>query len=264
MDVAINVPIEGTPVVVDLTRGSQAAASGYRRDGQTVHLQAPRTGRQMLIDFNAEGAGVFAERSEIAAERLLSVEEIIARHRLQQASQELLVQHYVARVRMEQHFRPTVADPGYDVVTDNRYFSGPDGVEWEELSFSVNGSHWGPNRPPFPLLQAEKVLSLPLQLHFGPDYRYRLDGVERVDGFDCYVVKFDPVRREAVALSRDRLDRPPDVRQGQGAGRPDQPLRAGRLQRRNPALSPGRFDRRASPLSVRGADGPPDRDDRRT
>ena len=57
-------------------------------------------------------------------------------------------------------------------------------MEWEELSFSVNGSHWGPNRPPFPLLQAEKVLSLPLQLRFGTDYRYRLDGVERVDGFD--------------------------------------------------------------------------------
>ena len=68
-------------------------------------------------------------------------------------------------------------------------------MEWEELSFSVNGSHWGPNRPPFPLLQAEKVLSLPLQLRFGTDYRYRLDGVERVDGFDCYVVKFDPRRQ---------------------------------------------------------------------
>jgi hypothetical protein len=194
VDVAINVPIEGTPVVVDLARGTRTPAAGYRRDGQTVHVQAPRTGRQMLIDFNAEAVGVFAERSEVAAERLLSVEEIIARHRLQQASQDLLVQQYSARVRMEQHFRPTVADPGYDVVTENRYFSGPDGVEWEELSFSVNGSHWGANRPPFPLLQAEKVLSLPLQLQFGQDYVYRLEGLERVDGFDCYVVKFDPIK----------------------------------------------------------------------
>jgi len=193
LDVAINVPIEGTPVVVDLTRGSQTPARGYRRDGQTVHVQAPRTGRPMLIDFNAEGGDVFAARSEIAAERLLSVDEIIARHRLQQASQDLLIQHYAARVLMEQHFRPTVADQGYDVVTENRYFSGPDGVEWEEQSFSVNGSHWGANRPPFPLLQPEKVLSLPLQLQFGADYRYRLNGVERTDGFDCYVVKFDPV-----------------------------------------------------------------------
>ena len=186
-------PIEGTAIVIDLSRGSQAPAGGYRRDGQSVHVQAPRTGRPMLVDFNGEASEVFAQRSEVAAERLLSVEEIIARHRVQQAAQDLRVQHYSARVLMEQHFRPTVADPGYDVVTENRFFSGRDGVEWEELSFSVNGSHWGPDRPPFPLLQAEKVLSLPLQLRFGTDYRYRLDGVERVDGFDCYAVKFDPL-----------------------------------------------------------------------
>jgi hypothetical protein len=193
LDVTLNVPIEGTAVVIDLSRGSRAPAGGYRRDGQSVHVQAPRTGRPMLVDFNGEASEVFAQRSEVAAERLLSVEEIIARHRVQQAAQDLRLQHYSARVLMEQHFRPTVADPGYDVVTENRFFSGRDGVEWEELSFSVNGSHWGPDRPPFPLLQAEKVLSLPLQLRFGSDYRYRLDGVERVDGFDCYAVKFDPL-----------------------------------------------------------------------
>jgi hypothetical protein len=193
LDVTLNVPIEGTPVVVDLSRGTQAAAAGYRRDGQTVHLRAPRTGRPMLLDFNAEASEVFAERSEVAAERVLTVEEVVANHRRQQASQDLLIQHYAANVLMEQHFRPTVADAGYDVVTENHYFSGNDGGEWEELSFSVNGSHWGAKRPPFPLLQAEKVLSLPLQLRFGVDYRYRLDGLERVDGFDCYVVKFTPV-----------------------------------------------------------------------
>ncbi len=76
---------------------------------------------------------------------------------------------------MEQHFRPTVADPGYDVVTENRYFVGPaTASSGRSCSFSVNGSNWGANRPPFPLLQAEKVLSLPLQLRFGDDYRYRL------------------------------------------------------------------------------------------
>ena len=61
----------------------------------------------------------------------------------------------------------------------------------------MNGSKWGADRPPFPLLQPEKVLSLPLQLRFDEDYRYRLRGTERVDGFDCYVVRFEPVRRRA-------------------------------------------------------------------
>jgi hypothetical protein len=67
-------------------------------------------------------------------------------------------------------------------------------VEWEELSFYVNGSRW--DRPPFPLLQPEKVLSLPLQLLFDEGYRYRLDGTDRVGGYDCYVVRFEPARSD--------------------------------------------------------------------
>ena len=55
-----------------------------------------------------------------------------------------------------------------------------DGIEFEELSFSVNGSKWGSDRPAFPLLQAEKVLSLPLELRLDQDYRYSLAGTERV------------------------------------------------------------------------------------
>ena len=129
-----------------------------------------------------------------------------------------------------------LTDPGYDVVTENRYFVAGDGVEWEELSFSVNGSHWGADRPPFPLLQPEKVLSLPLQLRFDEDYRYRLDGTERVDGFDCYVVRFEPVARRCVALSRHGLDRPADLRAHQGAGRAGRPVRAGGLERGDAAL----------------------------
>ena len=82
-------------------------------------------------------------------------------------------------------------------MTDNRYFVAGDEVEWEELSFSVNGARWGADRPPFPLLQAEKVLSLPLQLRFGSGYRYRLDGEARVNGYDCYVVRFEPTRTDA-------------------------------------------------------------------
>ena len=62
----------------------------------------------------------------------------------------------------------------------------------------MNGSRWRKDRPPFPLLQPEKVLSLPLQLRFDDGYRYRLDGHERVAGYDCYVVRFEPVRNDAA------------------------------------------------------------------
>jgi hypothetical protein len=147
----------------------------------------------MLVNFS-EGAGeAFAARGGVEAERRLSVEEIIARHQQQQRAQDALVRSYIATVRMDQHFRPTMTDPGYDVSSENRYYVAGSEVEWEELSFSVNGTKWGPDRPSFPLLQAEKVLSLPLQLRFDTDYRYHLTGMERVGEFECYVVRFEPV-----------------------------------------------------------------------
>jgi hypothetical protein len=152
----------------------------------------------MLIDFNADAGDVLGERDEVAAARQLSIAEIIARHQQVQLAQDVLVRNYSASARMRQYFRPTVTDAGYDVVTQNRYFVEGAAVEWEELSFSVNGSRWGTDRPPFPLLQPEKVLSLPLQLRFDEGYTYRLRGVERVDGFDCYVVQFDPARKDSA------------------------------------------------------------------
>ena len=195
LDVALTLSVEGTPVLYRLADGSRLIVSDYSRDAGTgrVRARVQLTGGPTLVDFNEGASAVFAERSGVSAERRLLVQEIIARHQQQQRAQDALVLNYMASARTEQHFRPTMTDPGYDVVTDNRYYVAGDGIEWEELSFSVNGSKWGADRPPFPLLQPEKVLSLPLQLRFDNDYRYRLEGTERVGEYDCYVVRFDPV-----------------------------------------------------------------------
>ena len=203
VDLALTLPSEGQPAIYRLSDGAKLPAAGYSRATETsrVRLRLPQDDGPMVVDFNEGAAAAFVERSDVNAARLLSVEEVIARHQQQQRAQDVLVRHYSASARTEQHFRPTVTDPGYDVVTENRYYVAADGIEWEELSFSVNGSKWGADRPPFPLLQPEKVLSLPLALRFGSDYRYRLDGTERVGEYDCYVVRFDPVRA-ATSLYR--------------------------------------------------------------
>ena len=150
------------------------------------------------------------------------------------------MRNYIASARMEQHFRPTMTDPGYDVVTENRYYVAADGIEWEELSFSVNGSKWGADRPPFPLLQPEKVLSLPLQLRFGNDYRYRLEGTERVGEYDCYVVRFDPGRETRSRCTGARSGSSAGRSPGSRFSRADRPLGAGRLERGDPELRAGR------------------------
>jgi hypothetical protein len=132
----------------------------------------------MLVNFSEDAEQIFVDRAAASAERQLSVEEVVARHRRYAAELDGLVTNYRARARMAQHFRPSLTDPGYDVVTENNFFVDRQGTEWEEVSFSVNGSKWGPDRPAFPLLQAEKVLSLPLELRLTQDYRYRLTGTE--------------------------------------------------------------------------------------
>ena len=200
LDVSLTLPVEGVPGLRDLLTGARPAVTGYRRDATTrrIDVSVPLTGRPMLVDFNEGATDVMVERSEVSAATTLSVAEIISRHQQAQLTQDVLVRQYAASARWRQHFRPTVTDAGYDVVTENRYFVEGPTVEWEELSFSVNGSKWGADRPPFPLLQPEKVLSLPLQLRFDEGYTYRLDGVDRVDGFDCYVVRFEPVRKDSA------------------------------------------------------------------
>jgi hypothetical protein len=195
LEIALTLPSEGTPAVHRLVDGATLQASNYSRVAETglARARVPLSRGPMLVNFSEGATEVLVDRSEVAASRQLTVEEVIARHQQQQRAQDAFVRSYIANARMDQHFRPTMTDPGYDVASDNRYFVTGSDVEWEELSFSVNGTKWGPDRPAFPLLQAEKVLSLPLQLRFDNDYRYRLAGTERVGEYDCYAVRFDPV-----------------------------------------------------------------------
>jgi hypothetical protein len=200
LGLSLTLAVEGVPGVHDLLSGARAAVTGYKRDAATGKIEAtvPLTGRPMLVDFNEGALDLLTESTEVSARRQLSIVEIIARHQQAQLAQDVLVHNYSAAARMRQYFRPAVTDAGYDVVTENRYFVEGSAVEWEELSFSVNGARWETDRPPFPLLQPEKVLSLPLQLRFDEGYTYHLRGIERVDGFDCYVVQFEPTRKDSA------------------------------------------------------------------
>jgi hypothetical protein len=199
--VSIRIATDAKPRVRDVlaTAGREPRAPGAvtdfarDRDRQRSTFSAPLALRPLIIDFNDALGEVVAERNDVTGRALPSVGEIIARHQQVQAAQDSALEHYTASARMSQHFRPTVADPGYDVVTENRFYVDRGGIEWEELSFSVNGSKWKEDRPPFPLLQPEKVLSVPLTLRLSDDYAYRLEGLASVDGDECYVIRFDPV-----------------------------------------------------------------------
>jgi hypothetical protein len=194
MDVTITLRAAGTPSIRDPYTGTRRPPISVSRDAATdrTTVRVPLRDKAYILDLGDGLADAVTERSDVSGRTELSVAEIVARHQQARAADDRVLERHVVLARMEQHFRPTTTDPGFDVVTENRFFADRAGVEWEELSFSVNGTRWGPDRPAFPLLQAEKVLSPPLDLRLDADYRYRLDGTETVDGAPCYVVRFTP------------------------------------------------------------------------
>jgi hypothetical protein len=186
------------PVIRDPVSRATGAVGSFAWDAEAKRsrVTARVSATPLVLDFNAGTSSGFVSRSDVSTARSLSVEEIVARNQQAQAANANAFRAYIATLRTEIHFRPT-ATQVFDIVTDNRFFSGPDTVEWEELTFSVNGAKWGPDRPGLPLLQAEKVLSLPLDLRLGADYRYTLEGTETVGERSCYVVAFEPNERAA-------------------------------------------------------------------
>jgi hypothetical protein len=194
IDIDITLTTSGTVRVRDpITGSSQPPNRIDGGQGKPLHLTVPISTHPLVVDFNFGAADVLAQRVDVQSEALPRIEEIIFRHQQAQAAQDAAVLNYIAHVRIEQHFHPSPADPSYNLITENRLFSERRSVEWEELSFELNGAKWTKNRPAFPLVQPEKVLSLPLDLRLNQDYTYRLAGVDTVGGRAAFVVRFDPV-----------------------------------------------------------------------
>lgn len=194
IEVTLRLASAGTPVVRDAVSATTLEPADVVRN-ETAKISTARvrlSDRPALVDFNFGAEEVYALRSEAAEKALPTVDEIIFRHQQAETAQAALVRNYIANTRVEIHFQPTVLD-SYDVILENRFFYDPDATEWKELTFSLNGTRWGRNRPPFPLLQPEKVLSLPLALRLNRDYVYHLEGLDRVGDRPCYLVRFDPI-----------------------------------------------------------------------
>ncbi len=205
LEVTLRLASAGTPVVRDAVSITTLKGADTARDdtAKTSAARVTLSPRPALIDFNYGAEEVFALRSEASEKAMPTVDEIIFRFQQVDAAQAELVENYIANARVEIHFQPTALD-AYDIVVENRFFSDRQTTEWQELTFALNGAKWGRNRPPFPLLQPEKVLSLPLALRLNRDYVYRLEGTERVGDRPCYVVRFDPID-ERQSLYRGRV-----------------------------------------------------------
>ncbi len=187
------------PTLRDAIRRQVSPAPAFAADAAThrSRFEAPASVAPIVVDFNYGGETTFVSNTEVSGMAALAVEEIIFRNQEAEARQASLYTAYIATLKTRFHFRPSGSQI-FDVVSDSRLYATRDDVEWEELTFSVNGAKWGSDRPAFPLLQAEKVLSKPLDLRLTTDYRYRLAGIDTIDEHRCYAVDFDPVDASAA------------------------------------------------------------------
>jgi len=116
---------DAAPSLRDPLGGDRPAVIAVVRDPKTqrVTLTLPLRAAPLVLDLNDGLANAVSERSEVTGQAQLSVGEILARHQQARAAEDRLLAAHIVRARMDQHFRPTSTDPGFDVVTDNRFFA---------------------------------------------------------------------------------------------------------------------------------------------
>jgi hypothetical protein len=172
-------------------------ASGAKRDfelrgAKTLELDLSRGPLAVVL----EPARRPDERTavDVGATRGLTADEIVARERAWEAGQRERVTTFVANMEASLRFRVAEVNETFDLTIRGPYFlrRGEAG-DWVWQEFFLNGVKWkGKTLPKIPILQPEKVTTLPLDIRLTEDYRYELAGESTVEGRRAYEINFTP------------------------------------------------------------------------
>ena len=148
----------------------------------------------------------FSSDVEVVARRALTVEDVLARHRVAADRQAARIPAWIASGSTAVVFQaPAIAAP-MAVTSETTVFTGPDVLEIEHRDIRLNGAAVPVGRdavPRLPIIEPERVAAAPLALLLDHRYRYRLEDPERVDGRPSYVVAFEPAA-SGLALMQGR------------------------------------------------------------
>ena len=148
----------------------------------------------------------FSSDVEVVARRALTVEDVLARHRVAADRQAARILSSIASGSTAVLFQaPAIAAP-MAVTSETTVFTGPALLEIEHRDIRLNGAAVPVGRdavPRLPIIEPERVSAVPLALLLDHRYRYRLEDPERVDGHLCYVVAFEPAT-SGLALLQGR------------------------------------------------------------
>ncbi len=176
----------------------KAVSLGYKADQkkQETVLNVPWNGRPLLVLFGRLKTGtVGEEKLSVSTTYTIPVEVIIARYQAVQEAQEVFLDNYTSDAQVDYHFQLPGGTWSLNVTFQNSFlYQKGVGARWVQNRLLVNGVAWkGKKIPQLPIIEPEKVNTLPLALTLGRDYAYRYVGRARVDGHDCYEVEFVPL-----------------------------------------------------------------------
>ena len=174
--------------------GASRLPDGAR--GRAIRVAAGAYPKVIQFERPTGSDGFVVPPEEIATtrERELTAQEIIAFYQQVQKIQDDNLDRWMARGRIDYHFRFAQGGSTIDVSIDTQYFWDRGGeLEWEELDYYINGNKvpWK-HFPKIPLIQPEKVMTLPLDLTLDKAYGYKLLGREKVGGREAYILEFRP------------------------------------------------------------------------
>lgn len=182
-----------TPEIVDLATGAASPVTGVRKGGEFVVVvdDPPPVALLRLERPTADELEGFDEEIEVGGGRQMPVEEILRRLQAFEDDQDRRLRHYQARRTMSLRFQGQQGS--IDVSYAGDFFYRDGAFDWVWSEFFVGGVKWRSRKmPKVPLIQPEKVASLPTDIEFFKHYEYRLRGTDVVDGRDCWVVDFKP------------------------------------------------------------------------
>jgi hypothetical protein len=173
--------------------------SGVKRDfdlrgAKTLTLDLSRGPLAAVLEPAARQTGETKAAVEVGAARGLTAEEIVARERAWDAGQRERVRSFVADMKASLRFRIGEVNETFDLtILGPFYFRRGEPPDWEWDDFYLNGVKWkGKTLPKLPILQPEKVTTLPLDIQLTEDYDYTLRGEATAGGRRAYHIAFVP------------------------------------------------------------------------
>jgi hypothetical protein len=182
------------PELVDLTTGEVRAVTGVRKDGDFVVVveDAPEVVLLRLERPSAADLAGFDQEIEVGGGHEMPVEEILRRLQAFEDDQDRRLRHYQATRTFSLRFQGQQGS--IDVSYSGEFFYRDREFDWVWSDFYIAGVKWRSRKmPKVPLIQPEKVATLPTDIKFAKYYNFRLRGTDVVDGRDCWVLDFKPI-----------------------------------------------------------------------